>query len=43
MEKTSYDAADLSLIMSTCSNEIAERMHKGVSYGAPAKFDKHSD
>ena len=29
--------------MSTCSNETAERMNKGVSHGAPAQFDKHSD
>ena len=41
--KTSYDATDLSLIMSTCSNKIAERMNKGVSHGALAQFDKKSD
>ena len=29
--------------MSTCSNEIAERMNKGVSHGALAQFDKYSD
>ena len=39
--KTSYDTTDLSLIMSKCSNEIAERMNKGVSHGALAPFDKH--
>ena len=32
--KTSYDATDLSLIMTTCSNEIAKQMSKGVSHGA---------
>ena len=41
--KTPYDATDLSLIMSTCSNEIAERMNEGVSHGALTQFDKHSD
>ena len=30
-------------MMYTCSNEIAEWMNKGVSHGALAQFDKHSD
>ena len=38
--KTSYGATGLSLIMSTCSNEIAERMNKGFFHGALAQFDK---
>ena len=38
-----YDATDLSLIMSTGSNEVAEKMNVGVAHGALAQLNKHSD
>ena len=38
-----YDATDLSLIMSTGSNEVAEKMNVRVAHGALAQFDKHND
>ena len=38
-----YDATDLSLIMPTGSNEVAEKMNVRVAHGALAQFDKHSD
>ena len=46
MGKATFAFCDSRLVilcMSTCSNEIAERMNKGVSHGALAQFDKHSD
>ena len=41
--KNSYDATDLSLIMSTCSNEVSEMMNRDVSHGTLAQFHKQSD
>ena len=38
-----YDATDLTLIMSTGTNEVAEKMNKGVAHGTLAQLDKHSD
>ena len=38
-----YDVIDLSLIMSTGSNEVAEKMNVGVGHGALTQLDKHSD
>ena len=38
-----YEATDFSLVMLSCSTEIADRMNKGVSHAALGQFDKHSD
>ena len=38
-----YDAIDLTLIMSTGTNEVAKKMNKGVAHGTLAQLDKHSD
>ena len=38
-----YDATDLTLIMSTGTNEVTEKMNKGVAHGTLAQLDKHSD
>ena len=34
-----YDATDLTLIMSTGTNEVAEKMNKGVAHGTLAQLD----
>ena len=38
-----YDATNLTLIMSTGTNEVTEKMNKGVAHGTLAQLDKHSD
>ena len=38
-----YDDTDLTLIMSTGTNEAAEKMNKEVAHGTLAQPDKHTD
>ena len=38
-----YDFTDLSLLLTTAEDEVAELMLKGVSHKALAQLDKHSD
>ena len=37
-----HDATDFSIVMSSCSTEIADKVNKGVSHAALGQFDKHS-
>ena len=38
-----YDATNLTLIMSTGTNEVAKKMNKEVAHSTLAQLDKHSD